>query len=59
MVDKRFCFASALGHAKSVGEEFFDDEEMWCGCEGRVEGEYGSRSLEAVAWKVEFRHSVY
>ena len=59
MVDKWFRLASALGHAKSVGEKFFDDEEVWCGCESGVEREYRSRSLQTVAREVEFGHGMY
>ena len=59
MVDERFCLASTLGHAESVGEKFFDYEEVWCGCESRIEREYGSRSLQTVAREVEFGHGMY
>ena len=42
-----------------MSEEFFDDEEVWLGREGRVEGEYGAGAFETVAWKVKFGHGVY
>ena len=59
MVDERFRFACALRHTESVSEEFFDDEEMWCGGEGGIKGEYGSGAFEAIAWEVKFGHGVY
>ena len=59
MIDERFCLASALGHAESVGEKFFDYEEVWCGCESGIERKYRSRTLQTVAWKVEFGHGMY
>lgn len=54
MVDERFGFARALGHAEYVGQELFDEEEVRGGCEGGVEGEDRTGAAEAVAGKVEF-----
>ena len=59
VVDERFCFASVLGNAECVGEKFFDDEEVRCGCECRIEREYRSRPLQTVAWEVELGHGMY
>ena len=59
MVNERFRLASALRHAESVGEEFFDYEKVWCGCESGIEREYRSRALQTVAWEVEFGHGMY
>ena len=59
MVDERFRLASALGDAKSMGEKFFDYEEVWCECECRVEREYRSGPFQTVAWEVEFGHGMY
>ena len=42
-----------------MGEEFFDDEEVWLRREGCVKGEYGPGAFETVARKVEFGHGMY
>ena len=42
-----------------MGEEFFDEEEVWLRREGCVKGEYGPGAFETVARKVEFGHGMY
>ena len=59
MVDEGFCLARALRDPEDMSEEFFEDEEVWLGREGCVEGEDGAGAFEAVARKVEFRHGMY
>lgn len=59
MVEEGFCLPRALGDAEGVGEELFDELEMWGGCESGVEGEDGAGAFEAVAREVEFGHCVY
>lgn len=59
MIDERLGFPCALGNAENMCEEFFDHKEVWLRGEGGVKGENWSRAFEAVAGKMEFRHSVY
>ena len=59
MVNEWLSLSCALGHAEGVSKEFFDDEEMWRGCECRVERQYRSGPLKAIAWEVKFGHGMY
>lgn len=59
MVDEGFCLSGTLRYAEYMSEEFFDDQEVWLGKEGCVEGEYGAGAFETIAWEVQFGHGVY
>lgn len=59
VIDEGFCFSGAFRYAEDVSEDFFDEEEMWGGGEGGVEGEDGSGAFETIAGEVKFGHGVY
>ena len=59
VVDEGFGFSGAFGDAEDVGEDFFDEEEVWGGGESGVEGKDRAGAFQAIAREVEFGHCMY
>ena len=59
VVDEWFCFSSTFGDTEDMEEQFFEEAEVRCAIEIRVEGENGAGAFEAIPCEVEFLHCVY